>query len=258
MSEGLQKILGITLFAALITVGAMASNDNDLSTTRNAAIPILGMGGEEEPPPPSDKALAKLEDRVNEMGEMILEISSQVENLTPAGAEGSQEGLEQLSSQVSDLVRELRRTNTRLVLARAEALLRDRGCEVQRGNEDEPWSCWYEGVDDWGNPFGGQFSYEDLAGADLHNASLERSVFVGADLRGTDFSGAYLGGVDFTQADLRGANFTGASLHGRYGSTAPGTNFTQADLTGADFTGATDIEEANFLQAILTDVMGLP
>jgi hypothetical protein len=258
VSEGIQKVVGLTIFAALIVLGIVASDTDGQTTTRNAAIPMLNMDGEEEPPPPSDKALAKLEDKVNEMGEMILEIASQVENLTPAGAEGNQEGLEQLSSQVSDLVGELRRTNTRLVLARAEALLRDRGCEVQRGNEDEPWSCWYEGVNDWGNPFGGQFAYEDLAGADLHNAFLERSSFGGADLRGTDFSGAYLGGVDFTQADLRGANFTGASLHGRYGSTAPGTDFTQADLTGADFTGATDIEEANFREAILTDVIGLP
>jgi hypothetical protein len=162
VSEGIQKVVGLTIFAALIVLGIVASDTDGQTTTRNAAIPMLNMDGEEEPPPPSDKALAKLEDKVNEMGEMILEIASQVENLTPAGAEGNQEGLEQLSSQVSDLVGELRRTNTRLVLARAEALLRDRGCEVQRGNEDEPWSCWYEGVNDWGNPFGGQFAYEDL------------------------------------------------------------------------------------------------
>ena len=283
MSEGMRKLVGLAIFGALIVAGIVGSDaSDDSAVTRNAAIPLWDMGGEEEPPPPSDKALAKLEDKINEMGEMILELAAQMDNMGPVQEAGNPQDIEQVRSQITDLSQELRLTNQRIVSARTESLLRDRGCDRSRGNEDEPWN-WPV---DQGNLGGGQFSYEDLAGADLHNASLTWSVFNGANLVGTDFSGAHLTGAhlsqanlqganftdarlagwlngdepgaNFMQADLRGANFRGAVLGAGAGYGPRGANFMQADLTGADFTGATFADFANFEGANLTDVIGLP
>jgi uncharacterized protein YjbI with pentapeptide repeats len=220
---------------------------------------MLNMDGEEEPPPPSDKALAKLEDKVNEMGEMILEIASQVENLTPAGAEGNQEGLEQLSSQVSDLVGELRLMSGEINTARNESILRDAGCETPNPrNVNQPgagngWSfCGPEEVF-----VGGDFRFANLSRVDLRNAHLQYADFWAANLTGSNFSGADIGGSSFSEADLTGADFTGARFQTN-DARNQGTSFREANLTGADFTGALDLDAANFAGAILTDVIGLP
>jgi hypothetical protein len=71
----------------------------------------------------------------------------------------------------------------------------------------------------------------DLSGANLSKANLSGAFFYRADLTGAklyraDLTGAYLKRATLNGADLRGATLTGATLRG-------------ADLTNADLSGAT-------------------
>lgn len=78
--------------------------------------------------------------------------------------------------------------------------------------------------------------------ADLREANLSRSVFIGSDLRNTNFSGANLSGAVFAFADLRNANFAGADL--------TDAHFVAAYLDGARFDG-TVFANTNMLAARL-------
>ncbi|HET8546365.1 MAG TPA: pentapeptide repeat-containing protein [Bryobacteraceae bacterium] len=73
----------------------------------------------------------------------------------------------------------------------------------------------------------------DLAGADLHRASLVMADLRQAVLRGADLSLANLMGADLREADLRGANLVGARLIG--------ADLRAADLRGADLRTAEDL-----------------
>jgi uncharacterized protein YjbI with pentapeptide repeats len=173
------------------------------------------------------------------MGEMILELASQVENLTP-GEEGSPGGLEEIQSQVFELVQELRLTNTRINSVQAEAIIRVAGCTKRHGSSS--WSCELRA----------NFYGASLPGANLSNASLTESNFNGAHLAGTNFSGAALRGAYFEDADLSDADFMGAALDD--------ASFSRATLDGTDFTGARglDMNSQQFWGADLTGAIGLP
>ncbi len=207
MSEGIQKVVGLTIFAALIVLGIVASDTDGQTTTRNAAIPMLNMDGEEEPPPPSDKALAKLEDKVNEMGEMILELAAQMEELNQVAGNG-QVDPEQVQQQIAQAVEGLTRQINAVSHA---AILRSAGCHYDRGNGPVHWAC-EPFIDEFDMYHGPDFRGEDFSGADLSGAILVHAFFDGANLRGADLRGAYLGNARFDGADLTGADLTGANF----------------------------------------------
>ena len=97
----------------------------------------------------------------------------------------------------------------------------------------------------------------DLTGAELRDATFQRSIldgtvfakadgyrakFISASLTNTDFTGARLQSADFTKADLRDAILPNTDLRG--------ARFVGADLMGADLTGA-QVQDATFRNANL-------
>ena len=100
----------------------------------------------------------------------------------------------------------------------------------------------------------------DLTGAELRDATFQRSVldgtvfteadafrakFISASLSETNFTGARLQSADFTKANLRGADLTDADLRG--------ARFVGAGLAGANLTGA-EVQDATFRNANLVGV----
>ncbi len=101
----------------------------------------------------------------------------------------------------------------------------------------------------------------DLTGAELRDATFQRSVldgstlidadayrakFISASLSETNFTGARLQSADFTKANLRGADLSEADLRG--------ARFVGADLAGANLTGA-EVQDATFRNANLVGVI---
>lgn len=104
----------------------------------------------------------------------------------------------------------------------------------------------YDGIYDDGiyHFSGPNFNFEH---AQLEDAELIGSDFVGTKMAGVDFRGAELDGADFSRADLTGANFT------RLVSSNGGQIvFKDAILRGAIFDGA-ELDSADFRGANLTD-----
>ena len=69
-----------------------------------------------------------------------------------------------------------------------------------------------------------------LRQADFSTAVMNRTRFIGGDLRDVNAYGAVLTGASFARADLTNASFVGAYLQG--------ANFSGARLSGVNFSGA--------------------
>ncbi len=111
---------------------------------------------------------------------------------------------------------------------------------------------------------GRDLSNVDLTGAELRDATFQRSTlnetifdevdayrakFISADIIGASFRGARLTEADFTRSDLTGTDFTDADLRNArlINTTLVEVNFTgarlgSADLRNADLSGATWID----------------
>jgi len=74
------------------------------------------------------------------------------------------------------------------------------------------------------------FSRADLSGAEIFDANLEGSEFVGADLSNCDLTHCSLKGSDLTKAKLINSRLWNTDL--------TGANLTEADLTGSDLANA--------------------
>ncbi len=102
-----------------------------------------------------------------------------------------------------------------------------------------------------------QFLYEvhlinlfDWSSADLTEAALNETTFIGANLsgaklNGADLTGTDLSGVNLSEADLGGANLAGTNLHRANlsgakldGARLNGANLSEANLSGADLGNA--------------------
>ncbi|MFA5255492.1 MAG: pentapeptide repeat-containing protein, partial [Candidatus Omnitrophota bacterium] len=74
------------------------------------------------------------------------------------------------------------------------------------------------------------FSRADLSGAEIFDANLAGSEFVGADLSHSDLTHCNLRGADLTKAKLVNSRLWNTDL--------AGANLTEADLTGSDLSNA--------------------
>ena len=248
MSEGIQKVVGLTIFAALIVLGIVASDTDGQTTTRNAAIPLLSMDGEEEPPPPTSKALSKLEEKVALLTEQFEELTQQQEGfareMAGLGDEGEgQQDFGQLEEQIAALtevvnglvptVSMLQETQEMLAfrdqeqaggLTRAQydvfwqSALVTAGCILENG----PYSQTSDTRDRWVCPPGTVLDGLNLTGAQLYRAAMQ-----GVSMVGTNLYASHLDETNFEESDLTGASFRSARLQQ--------VNFRNADLSNTDF-----------------------
>ena len=84
------------------------------------------------------------------------------------------------------------------------------------------------------NLFGVDFSYSNLAGADLCGCNLDKANFTGANLSNADLCGAWLMNAKVKDADFTGADFYKAWVSGTNWSEAKGVansnNFSKVRL----------------------------
>jgi Uncharacterized low-complexity proteins len=92
------------------------------------------------------------------------------------------------------------------------------------------------------------FSRADLSGAEIFDANLESTEFVGADLSNCDLTHCNLRGADLTKAKLANSRLWNTDL--------TGANLTEADLTGADLSGAC-LHNTKLWHADIKDVKSL-
>ena len=252
MSETMSKIVGITLFAALIGVGVVAADTDDQVVTRNAAIPLLSMDGEEEPPPPTSKALSKLEEKVALLTEQFEELTQQQEGfareMAGLGDEGEGQGqgqqdfgqLEEQIAALTEVVNGLVPTVSMLQETQEMLAFRDQpppggltreqydalwqsalvtaGCILENG----PYSQTSDTRDRWVCPPGTVLDGLNLTGAQLYRAAMQ-----GVSMVGTNLYASHLNETNFEESDLTGASFRSARLQQ--------VNFRNADLSNTDF-----------------------
>ena len=244
MSEGIQKVVGLTIFAALIVLGIVASDTDGQTTTRNAAIPLLSMDGEEEPPPPTSKALSKLEEKVALLTEQFEELTQQQEGfareMAGLGDEGEgQQDFGQLEEQIAALTEVVNGLvpTVSMLQETQEMLFRDQEQDggVTRAQYDVFWQ-----------------SALVTAGCILENGPYARTS--NESDRWVCPPGAVLDGLNLTGAQLYGASMQGVSMVGAnlYGSRLVETNFEESDLTGASFRSA-HLQQVNFRNADLSN-----
>ena len=248
MSETMSKIVGITLFAALIGVGVVAADTDDQVVTRNAAIPLLSMDGEEEPPPPTSKALSKLEEKVALLTEQFEELTQQQEGfareMAGLGDEGEgQQDFGQLEEQIAALTEVVNGlVPTVSMLQETQEMLAFRDQPPPGGLTREQYDAlWQSALVTAGcilenGPYS-QTTYEDdrwvcppgtvLDGLNLTGAQLYRAAMQGVSMVGTNLYASHLDETNFEESDLTGASFRSAHLQQ--------VNFRNADLSNTDF-----------------------
>ena len=245
MSETMSKIVGITLFAALIGVGVVAADTDDQVVTRNAAIPLLSMDGEEEPPPPTSKALSKLEEKVALLTEQFEELTQQQEGfareMAGLGDEGEgQQDFGQLEEQIAALTEVVNGlVPTVSMLQETQEMLAFRDQEQAGGLTREQYDVFWQ-------------SALVTAGCILENGPYSQTTY--EDDRWVCPPGTVLDGLNLTGAQLYGASMQGVSMVGAnlYGSRLVETNFEESDLTGASFRSAWMVQ-VNFRNADLSN-----
>jgi len=245
MSETMSKIVGITLFAALIGVGVVAADTDDQVVTRNAAIPLLSMDGEEEPPPPTSKALSKLEEKVALLIEQFEELTQQQEGfareMAGLGDEGEgQQDFGQLEEQIAALTEVVNGlVPTVSMLQETQEMLAFRDQEQAGGLTREQYDVFWQ-------------SALVTAGCILENGPYSQTTY--EDDRWVCPPGTVLDGLNLTGAQLYGASMQGVSMVGAnlYGSRLVETNFEESDLTGASFRSA-HLQQVNFRNADLSN-----
>ena len=248
MSEGIQKVVGLTIFAALIVLGIVVSDTDGQTTTRNAAIPLLSMDGEEEPPPPTSKALSKLEEKVALLTEQFEELTQQQEGfareMAGLGDEGEgQQDFGQLEEQIAALTEVVNGlVPTVSMLQETQEMLAFRDQPPPGGLTREQYDAlWQSALVTAGcilenGPYS-QTTYEDdrwvcppgtvLDGLNLTGAQLYRAAMQGVSMVGTNLYASHLDETNFEESDLTGASFRSARLQQ--------VNFRNADLSNTDF-----------------------
>lgn len=245
MSEGIQKVVGLTIFAALIVLGIVVSDTDGQTTTRNAAIPLLSMDGEEEPPPPTSKALSKLEEKVALLIEQFEELTQQQEGfareMAGLGDEGEgQQDFGQLEEQIAALTEVVNGlVPTVSMLQETQEMLAFRDQEQAGGLTREQYDVFWQ-------------SALVTAGCILENGPYSQTTY--EDDRWVCPPGTVLDGLNLTGAQLYGASMQGVSMVGAnlYGSRLVETNFEESDLTGASFRSA-HLQQVNFRNADLSN-----
>jgi hypothetical protein len=245
VSEGIQKVVGLTIFAALIVLGIVVSDTDGQTTTRNAAIPLLSMDGEEEPPPPTSKALSKLEEKVALLIEQFEELTQQQEGfareMAGLGDEGEgQQDFGQLEEQIAALTEVVNGlVPTVSMLQETQEMLAFRDQEQAGGLTREQYDVFWQ-------------SALVTAGCILENGPYSQTTY--EDDRWVCPPGTVLDGLNLTGAQLYGASMQGVSMVGAnlYGSRLVETNFEESDLTGASFRSA-HLQQVNFRNADLSN-----
>ena len=117
---------------------------------------------------------------------------------------------------------------------------------------------------------GANFQFADLQETNLYSTQLQDAMFTNANCKNTKFSSADCQRTDFRFSICENANFEYVNFHNAYfedanlqganfeSTSCQGTDFGGANLQGANFHSIFTIQEANFKNANLTNLLNLP